>query len=136
MVLQICRKYVVIEKFNNMSLSFRCPSSSEDIRDGKVRARAGIEQMAATSWRQCRDDNNGTLSQLFSSSSADSSVFPPVDLSVSVSATSVLAPASRPWSRWSPWDAGGSLCRILLGFMGHSPLLAESLQTSYRYLLS
>lgn len=54
MVLQICRKYVVIEKFNNMSVSFRCRFSSEDIRDGEVRARAaGIEQMAATSRRQC-----------------------------------------------------------------------------------
>lgn len=128
---------MVIEKFNNMPVSCRCCFSSEDIRDGEVRARAaGIEQMAATSRRQCRDDNNGTLSQLFSSSSADSSVFPPVDLSVYVSTTSVLALASRPWSRWSPWDAGGSVCRILLGFMGHSPLLAESLQTSYRYLLS
>lgn len=71
--LRFAEHRLLLLKFN-MSESFRCSFSSDDIRDVEVRARAAIEQMVARSWRQCGDDNNATLSQLFSSFSTHSSV--------------------------------------------------------------
>lgn len=81
--------------------------SSEDIRDGEVRARAAIEQMAARSWRQCGDDNNATLSQLFSSFSAHSSVYNPVVLPVSDSLASPRLSATSSWHPRAVHGPGG-----------------------------